>query len=517
MAEISQNTNLSVTGKGKLKVGNETLQWSNGWLAGIDVWSGNDARTFTTNITLKGQDWATAFIRVTGEADMKLKLIDKSTGDGGHIEHLILGNAGSNIKLDRSRVEFINTHSDGVDNVTIGRAGAGSVKLGDGNDTLVLGTGRVDTVQMGDGNDKVTGGAAGGETVHLGQGNNTFIGGNGYINAVIAWSGNDRITVRDGGVGVIDTGQGNDVVTVNKGNVDAINLGDGNNTLTLAGTGWIGAIVAYNGDDTVTLAGNAEFTGSINLGGGDNTVTTGASFVNAIFTNAGDDIITVGAGGVGNVTSWGGENRIVSTGWIGAVLLGHEDDQVIFNAGGESPSVNLRGGDDRLTVSALSESDSISVVQGGAGTDLLSFASFTTALTLSLASSDPANTGAGFFIIVGFENLRGGSNNDTLEGSDDDNVLDGRAGNDVLTGAGGVDTFVYADGFDDDTITDFSIAEDDTVDLRGLTGVVSFSDLVANHLSQGGSGAEITGGNGDVLVLTGIDMNDLTSAQFIFA
>jgi Ca2+-binding RTX toxin-like protein len=551
---IKKNTSFSLTGSGKVKVGDETEKWSKGWLEGVDVWSGNAAKTFTTTITLKGHDWNMSFIRVTGDANMKVTIKDQTTGDGGEIEHIILGNAGSNVTLNNTWVDFINTHDDGVDIVTLGAAGAGRVKLGAGNDVLTLGDGFVEVIHMGDGDDQVTAGSGDAESIKLGQGNNTFVGGSGYVNAITAYDGNDHftlgsgdvatinmgggdntliggsgdidaivaydgddvVTLGDGRVDVMHLGNGDDTVTVNDGDVNAISLSDGNNTVTLAGIGWIGAIVAYDGDDTVTITGEAEYTGSINLGGGNNVVTTGIGFVNSIITNEGDDEYNIGTGGIGQATSWGGSDTIISSGWIGAVLLGDGDDTVIFNAGGQSPSVSLRGGDDTLSVSALSDPTFYSVLNGGSGNDSISFASFTTALTLSLANSNSADTGAGIFVIINFQNLTGGSNDDTLEGNDEDNILDGQAGMDELTGGGGADTFVYADAYGDDTVTDFVIADGDTIDLSGLPGVIDFADLVASHLTQGGTGAEITNGNGDVLILTGIDKDDLTAAQFVF-
>ncbi|MEF1183499.1 cadherin-like domain-containing protein [Vibrio sinaloensis] len=68
----------------------------------------------------------------------------------------------------------------------------------------------------------------------------------------------------------------------------------------------------------------------------------------------------------------------------------------------------------------------------------------------------------------GNDHLIGGAGDDHLQGGEGDDILEGGLGSDILTGGGGMDTFVWLD-IDDgatDTITDFSIAEGDKIDLR---------------------------------------------------
>lgn len=72
------------------------------------------------------------------------------------------------------------------------------------------------------------------------------------------------------------------------------------------------------------------------------------------------------------------------------------------------------------------------------------------------------------------DRLFGGKGDDRLHGGAGDDVLDGDEGRDLLYGGAGADRFVFADRFDvglgarRDVIRDFSSAENDVIDLRGL-------------------------------------------------
>ena len=79
---------------------------------------------------------------------------------------------------------------------------------------------------------------------------------------------------------------------------------------------------------------------------------------------------------------------------------------------------------------------------------------------MGLAGNDELR-GAG-----GDDELYGGRDNDTLNGGAGDDLLVGGVGNDVLTGGAGADTFRFVrltDGID--TITDFSSAQADKIQV----------------------------------------------------
>jgi Ca2+-binding RTX toxin-like protein len=75
-------------------------------------------------------------------------------------------------------------------------------------------------------------------------------------------------------------------------------------------------------------------------------------------------------------------------------------------------------------------------INGGGGTDTLSYSTLTTPVVVNLALGQATGTSSG---ISGITNVTGGSGNDTLIGNAAANSLIGGAGNDVLLGAGGND------------------------------------------------------------------------------
>ena len=90
-------------------------------------------------------------------------------------------------------------------------------------------------------------------------------------------------------------------------------------------------------------------------------------------------------------------------------------------------------------------------------------------------------------------------------------------GNDLLVGGTGSDDFIFRDGDGNDTIRDFDAnnnAED--IILRGVTGITSFADLSANHMSQVGTSVVIEDGAGLTITLLNVDIADLGAGDFIF-
>ncbi len=114
--------------------------------------------------------------------------------------------------------------------------------------------------------------------------------------------------------------------------------------------------------------------------------------------------------------------------------------------------------------------------------------------------------------------FRGTSRADRITGTKGHDLLDGRAGTDSLVGAAGSDTFIFKSGYDRDTIRDFdpSGSDQDRLDLSGLKSVSGFADLKANHMRAHGPDVWIDGGQGDVLVLKGVKIADLTKSDFLF-
>ncbi|MBE2166817.1 VCBS domain-containing protein, partial [Cobetia sp. 2AS1] len=105
----------------------------------------------------------------------------------------------------------------------------------------------------------------------------------------------------------------------------------------------------------------------------------------------------------------------------------------------------------------------------------------------------------------GNDTLRGGTGNDILSGGEGDDLLVGGAGNDILTGGDGADTFQWLSGHDinseggmaTDTITDFSVADGDVIDLSDLLQSNEDADTLSSFLhfesdGEGGTNIEIS-------------------------
>ncbi|MDI6003038.1 VCBS domain-containing protein, partial [Cobetia pacifica] len=102
----------------------------------------------------------------------------------------------------------------------------------------------------------------------------------------------------------------------------------------------------------------------------------------------------------------------------------------------------------------------------------------------------------------GNDALRGGTGNDILSGGEGDDLLVGGSGNDILTGGDGADTFQWMSGDDvnseggmaTDTITDFSVADGDVIDLSDLLQSNGDADALSSFLhfeSDGDGGTTI--------------------------
>ncbi|MEL6379914.1 MAG: choice-of-anchor Q domain-containing protein [Pseudomonadota bacterium] len=275
----------------------------------------------------------------------------------------------------------------------------------------------------------------------------------------------------------------------------------------LIGTAFGDMLDGLAGDDVVTgLAGVDQLSGGLGFdlligGGGADTLMGGANADN-LFGDAGADVLF---GDAGFDRLFGGTDN--------DGLFGGDDDDALFGEFGND-TLDGQDGDDRLF--------------GGAGFD-------------TLLGNDGNDQLAGD---ANADNLFGGAGNDTLLGGQGldrlfgelgNDVLDAGIGNDVIFAGAGFDTliggegddrlfgnfnwdiFVFADNFGNDTIFDFDVANAfERIDLSGVTGIIDFTDLLDNHLSENANGdAVITDGTNSITVL-GVAMGDLTAGDFVF-
>src|SRR5690606_22734026 len=128
----------------------------------------------------------------------------------------------------------------------------------------------------------------------------------------------------------------------------------------------------------------------------------------------------------------------------------------------------------------------------GAGTDLIAFDGWSSAVTLNLGSSAAQSVVAGSLRVSSIENVRGGKGSDSFTGSAVANEMTGGlGGNDTLNGAGGDDLLRAWSGHD--TFT--GGAGEDTI---------SFADFVSNvNINLQLTGAQVH--NSGSATITGVE------------
>jgi Ca2+-binding RTX toxin-like protein len=114
----------------------------------------------------------------------------------------------------------------------------------------------------------------------------------------------------------------------------------------------------------------------------------------------------------------------------------------------------------------------------------------------------------------GNNDLLGNTGKNHLSGQGGADWLDGGAGDDLLTGGAGADSFIFKTGYGHDTITDFSHAERDKLDVTHW----GFQDFqaVLQHSTMDHGDLVITLGQ-DQLILENTGKADLHASDFLFA
>lgn len=280
---------------------------------------------------------------------------------------------------------------------------------------------------------------------------------------VVSGAGDDIVGIRNGKV---ETQDGDDYVySTAEGGILDINLGGGFNKLwTLADVsktkaGDSGGHYGFSdGNDTLKTGKGDDFVYSIdgkpqggiktiNLGGGNNTISLGDTISTSIKTGRGKDNIAL-AGGVHNIKTGGGEDIIF-------IASGDGDD--IINAGGGNDTIEI--------------ADTKDIVNGGGGNDTVKAG----------GGNDDINGDDGDDL------LYGEAGDDSINGGKGDDLLFGGAGLNVLTGGNDpnlsdADTFVLSIG-GHQVITDFILEEDKI----GLATGLRFEDLEFMQLGISGS------------------------------
>ncbi len=321
-----------------------------------------------------------------------------------------------------------------------------------------------------------------------------------YLDDFASLTGPVTLTIWDnGGTDRIDlSASGEDqVVNMTAGSVSDI-LGLRGNLIIARGT-VIEELVTGSGADLVR--GNT-VANHLVLGAGNDQAHGGS----------GDDVIE---GGDGDDRLWGDNGDDLLKGDAGDDLLwGAKGNDVLYGGDGQDQLYGSVGndvlygdaGDDLLDGSKGND-----ILYGGDGADSL-FGSKGND-TLFGDGGDDLLDGS-----KGNDRLYGGDGADRLIGGKGRDVLEGGAGDDLLWGGAQSDVFVFADGCGVDTIMDMRVRgkQADRIDLSGMTEIVDWNDLWADHLSDAVGGCLIDAGFGATILLNGLSMTSLGAEDFLF-
>lgn len=425
----------------------------------------------------------------------------------------------------------------GTGNDKLYGAGDGNTLYGEAGDDELWGDYGNDHLEGGEGNDFLFGytgddvlnGGAGDDELHGGDGDDLLSGGAG-ADVFVGGNGVDTVTYEAAATGItlylseapaIHSGEAAgdtfDSIEIIRGSTFADELGViADNAIVYGGAGDDKIYGNGSGNTLYGEAGDDELSGdsgSDHLDGGD-----GSDF---LFGYTGDDTLVGGSGNDTYVYNRGDGHDVITDG----------------ASGGSADVLNVNGvnGATQTFISAVGKDllIEINASSPGAGDDgsilikdYLDMAGDFGVETIIDGDSNVWTKADMFLFLYGNSDggltMSGTSGSDTLIGTAQEDAFDGGAGNDIIEGGGGddwldggsgADTFVFRAGFGQDGIGDFTVGEDE-IEIHDQ-GPLDFAGMLANAEEWGGN-AWLNLDDGQLIVLHGVSLNDLSASDFRF-
>jgi Ca2+-binding RTX toxin-like protein len=304
--------------------------------------------------------------------------------------------------------------------------------------------------------------------------------------------------------------------------------GGGNNTLD-GGTGTDTASYLYAGSAvTVTLA---TALAQATVGSGSDTLLgiedlTGSNFNDTLTGNTGANVIDGGAGadsmsgGDGNDTYVVDDAGDVVTDTSGTDLVLSHLAAYTLAANVEQGRIMLDGGNitGNTLANTLFAGAGANAINGGSGTDVVSYLYATGGVTVNLALGT-ATGASGADTLALIESITGSNFGDVLTGNSGVNVVNGGLGADAMTGGDGNDTY-YVDHASDQVIeggaggTDFVLSSLSSYTLAANVENARVLTTAAGNLIGNGLDNILYAGNGDNVLVGALGVD---TASYIYA
>jgi len=441
----------------------------------VDESTGSGTDTVRSSITFNLADTA----HVKGQVEnLTLTGTSAINGTGNALNNVIVGNSGNNTLAGGTGTDTV-SYENAMAQVVVNLATTGAQNTGGAGTDVLSGFENLTGSQF---NDTLTGNQ--GNNVLTGLGGDDLLNGAAGADTMVGGLGNDKYVVDNTG-DVVDESSGGGIDTVQS-----------SITFSLAD-----ATHAKGSIENLTLTGTSAINGT---GNPLDNVITGNSGNNVLAGLAGSDTLDGGAGAdtATYAASPAGVTVSLMTG-LGTDGFGTVDTlKNIENLMGSNANDTLEG------------NAGANVLNGGGGSNTVSYEHATAGVTVNLGTTKAQNTGgAGADTVSNFLNLIGSAFNDTLTGTTGANTIDGGGGNDTIAGGSGADTFKFGPNFGHDTIKDFTPAQGDVIQFNQAL-FTNFSAMMQNNTKQVGTNTVITDTAGDTLSLTNVTASTLQSKNF---